>query len=272
MIAARGVQLLSSLLDVPVQLALVLSLAASTIANDPPRPLPASEAASQASQAALVPQPLEGPFRFGEGMWLRALKESPPDQDARDYSGSIFKTSGGRYYVPAAAERRRILKARGDGALASRVARAFAQSNARTLALALRRAPSAGELYIAHVFGPEAAINLIQLAEAKPREAAAKHLPELAHAAPGLLGALGAPLTLAQVYKQLTAPLQQQQPSNVGSMPGERASEKAKGALLYLKPTIGVVVHRAAVLSALQSQAVAWRAAVSAAKSPPPPQ
>jgi hypothetical protein len=139
------------------------------------------------------------------------------------------------------------------------------------LALALRRAPSAGELYIAHVFGPEAAINLIQLAEAKPREAAAKHLPELAYVAPGLLGALGAPLTLAQVYKQLTAPLQQR-PSDVGSIPGERASEKAKGALLYLKPTIGVVVHRAAVLSALQSQAVAWRAAVSAAKSPPPPQ
>jgi len=265
------VQLLSSLLDVPAQLALVLSLAASTAASDPPRPPAASEAASPASQAALVPQPLVGPFRFGAGVWLRALKESPPDQDAHDFSGSIFKTSGGRYYVPAATERRRILKARRDGALARRVARAFAQSNARTLGAALHRAPSAGELYIAHVFGPEAAINFIQLAEAKPHDAAAKHVPELARAAPGLLNAHGAPLTLAQVYKQLTDPLRQL-PSNVGPMAEERASENSKGALLYLKPTVGEPMFRAAILTALRSQAVAWRAAVSTAESAPPPQ
>jgi hypothetical protein len=263
------VQLLSSLLDVPAQLALVLSLAASTVANDPPSAPAASEVA--ASQVALVAQPLVGPFRFGEGMWLRALKESPPVQDAPDYSGSIFRTSGGRYYVPAASERRRILNARGDAALASRVARAFARSNARALRFALRRAPSAGELYIAHIFGPEAAINFIQLAEAKPGASAARHVPELARAAPGLLVAHGAPLTLAQVYKRLTDPLRQH-PRNVGSMPGAPASEPASGAWLYLKPTLGEQEYRAAMLAALRSQAVAWRAAVGNAKSAQPPQ
>jgi hypothetical protein len=212
-----------------------------------------------------------GPFRFGERMWLRALKETPPDQDANDYSGSIFKTSGGRYYVPAAAERRRILTARRDAALAGRVARAFALSNAQRLGFALRRPPSAGELYIAHVFGPEAAINFIQLAEAKPDDAAAKHVPELAQAAPSLLNAHGTPLTLAQVYKQLTDRLPRR-PSDVGSKPSEPAQEHSSRRLLYLKPTLGETIYRAAVLSALRSQAVAWRAAVSGAKSPPPRQ
>ena len=228
--------------------------------------------ASPASQAALVPQPLVGPFRFGEGMWLRALKESPPDQDAHDYSGSIFKTSGGRYYVPAAAERRRILKARRDAALARRVARAFAQSNARALGVALRRPPSAGELYIAHVFGPEAAINFIQLAEAKPRrrrrQARARARPGRARAPQRAWRAPHARASLQAVDRSAAAAPEQCRLHGRGAP----ASKPASGALLYLKPTLGEPVYRAAIVTALRSQAVAWRAAVSAAKSAPPPQ
>ncbi len=130
---------MSSLIDVPAQLALLLQLAAATAGSAGPGPQPAVEAAIPASQTAIVLAPLEGPFRFSERIWLRALKEGVPGPDTAEIAGSIFRTSSGRYYVPAAAERSRILRARGDTELAARVARAFAQRNAERMSVALRR-------------------------------------------------------------------------------------------------------------------------------------
>jgi hypothetical protein len=124
------VTLLSSLLDVPAQLALVLSLAASTAGNEPPT-APVAETAAPAASIAVTPERLEGPLRFGERAWLRALKEAPTEAGADSYAARIFITSGGRFYIPTAVERRRILDARHDAALAARVARTFAESNAR---------------------------------------------------------------------------------------------------------------------------------------------
>jgi hypothetical protein len=265
------VKLLSSLLEVPAQLALALSLAASAAGDDRQGALNTAEAAAPASHVALVPQPLEGPFRFSEGSWLRALKEGLPDKDAQVYSGRIFKTSGGRYYVPAAAERGQILEARWDAALAARVARAFAERNARVLRAALRRPASAGDLYIAHVFGPEAAMSFIRLVLAKPDEAAAKHMPELAQAAPALLSAGGAPLSLAQLYKRLTDPLKEWS-RGVGSTAQKGAAHSLRQASRDLKPTVADTVQRAAASRVAVSQAAAWRPEISAATQAAPPQ
>ena len=261
---------MSSLLEVPAQLALALSLAAATVGDDGKGALhPAGAAPS--SQAALAPQPLEGPFRFGEGIWLRALKEALPDKDAHGYWGRIFKTSGGRYYVPAAAERRQILQARWDAALAARVARAFAERNAQVMSSALRRPATAGDLYIAHVFGPEAATSFIRLAHAKPDEAAAKHMPELAQAAPALLSPGGVPLTLAQLYQRLTESLKER-PRGFGSMAGKRAGDPSRQALRALKPTVGETVQRLAASRVAVSDRAAWRPEISATAQAAPRQ
>ena len=127
-----GVKLLSSLFEVPAQLALVLTLAASGPGDGAPgAPPPVETAPIGSTQVLLRSGPLEGPYRFSESSWLRALREDlPADGTLGAYSGRIFKTSGGRYYVPPVAERRPILAARANADLAARAAEAFAADNA----------------------------------------------------------------------------------------------------------------------------------------------
>ncbi len=253
---------MSSLLEVPAQLALVLTLAASGPgAGTPPAPPPAKSALGSA-QSLLDLQPLEGPYRFSASNWLRALHEDLPAGEAQaDYAGRIFKTSGGRYYVPAAAERRRILVARANAALAAHAAQAFAAVNAVRMQGALGRPASAGDLYIAHVFGPEAAIGFIRLAEARPNEPAAKQMPGLAQSAPELLRTSGAPLTLAQLYKRLTEPLRRFARSS-GVLAALRARASRQAAALALKPTIAEASQPSAAPP--RGEARAWHAEVSA--------
>jgi hypothetical protein len=221
----------SSLLDVPAQLALVLYLAAATVAGEPATAPVATAIAPTASASPLLAQPLSGPLRFSESMWLKALKDGNGG-GAREYAEAIFQTSSGRYYVPAEADRRRILAGRENAELAGRIAHDLALSNARHLAGALRRAPTPGDLYLAHVFGAEAAVAFIELTIAEPNADAAKHLPELAQDAPALLSVGRTPLTLAQLYIRLTAGLRQR-PPELASLPGGGATTH-----LALKPTV----------------------------------
>ncbi len=262
---------MSSLIDIPAQLALVLQLTAAAAGGAAPSPQPAAEALTPASQGTLVLATLDGPFRFSERNWLRALKEGVQGEDAADFSGSIFQTSSGRYYVPAAAERSRILEARRDDAMAGRVARAFADRNAERIGHALQRSPRAGELYLAHVFGPEAAISFIKLAEAKPGDSALARMPELAQSAPEILGADGATLTLQQAYKRLVDPLDTR-PAGVGLLPAASASDRAILATLILKPTLAYTSRRGARSPVLVSDALTRRAEPAAVTPGAPPQ
>jgi hypothetical protein len=223
--------LVSSLLDVPAHLALVLYLAAATVAGEPAKVPVVAAPAPTAAAAPLIAQPLAGPLRFSETMWLKALKDGT-DSETREYAAAIFQTSSGRYYVPAEADRRRIIAARESTELAGRIAHDLALSNARHLAVALRRAPTPGDLYLAHVFGAEAAAAFIELTIAAPNADAAKHLPELAQDAPALLSVGRTPLTLAQLYIRLTAGLRQR-PPELASFAGGGATTH-----LALKPTV----------------------------------
>jgi hypothetical protein len=180
-------------------------------------------------------------------MWLRALKEDLP-RDAHGYAQGIFRTSGGRYYVPRQTERRAILAARDDGALAARAARAFARSNARALRASLGRTPTAGDLYVAHLFGPEAAAHLIARARSHPGELATNYAPELAEKAAELFGARKRSLTLVQLYTKLTEPL---------------AHIKARA--IPPEPSIADLLQRGATWGALRPNAVAWPTEISSA-------
>jgi hypothetical protein len=226
------------------------------VAGEPAR-APAVAAAS-AVAIPLVAQPLAGPLRFSEAMWLKALKDGASGSDKQEYAAAIFQTSSGRYYVPAEAERWRILAARENADLAGRIAHTFAQSNARQLAVALRRAPTPGDLYLAHIFGPEATAAFIELVVAKPHADAARYLPELAQGAPALFTVGRTPLTLAQLYIRLTAALRQR-PPEFAALAGSGTTAR-----LVLKPTV-VDTHVAVPEPPLQPESELWQAEVSAA-------
>ena len=242
-----GVQPVTSLLDVPAHLALALSLAAATAASEPARGSIA-EAPPPVAAAAFLPEPVAGPYRFSERMWLRALKDDLP-RDAHIYAHAIFRTSGGRYYVPRPAERTEILAARDDATLAARAARALGRSNAHKLRTRLGRAPSVGELYIAHLYGPEAAAKLILRVRSHPDEPLAQFAPELAAKAGELFGERPRDFTLAKLYAKLTTPL---------------ARIKAPAS----EPSLADLLQRGPSWGALRSNGVAWQAEVSSASPP----
>lgn len=208
-------------------------------------------------------------MRFSAGIWLRALKEGAPGNEVSDFSRSIFRTSGGRYYAPAAAERPRILAARRDATLAAHVARAFARRNAQRMRAALHKSVTAGDLYIAHLFGPEAAAEFIKLVAAQPGEPAATHLPKLQRAAPAVLYARAGALTLAQFYERLTDPLSKW-PRGVSAAPPARS--QLRHAHLHIKPTLTEPLQRAVPASVVLSEAGRWPSSISTTRSAPPPQ
>lgn len=235
---------LSSLFDVPAQLAMLLSLAASSAG-----PEPAAAVLDTVVPADVMPLfgPLEGPLRMGERSWLRALHENPAEAEA--IGGRVFVTSGGRYYVPTAAARNRILEARADPAIATRVARAAAEHNAARMHAVLHRKPTAGDLYIAHVFGPEAAISLLRAAGEAPEAELQKRFPALAAGTAAMEPGLPAPVTVGQLYRRLAGAV----------------SEPPRLVAIGLRPTLAEEPRPIAAPE--ESSSVDWQANVNVAKA-----
>ncbi len=77
------------------------------------------------------------------------------------YADAITKTDDGRYVVADPAMRREIMALRQDPTANSLMAGIFTNSNAKHLTNKLGRAPSDGELYIAHFMGANGAARLI---------------------------------------------------------------------------------------------------------------
>ena len=71
---------------------------------------------------------------------------------------------------------------------------------------ALHRAPTAGDLYIAHVFGATTAISLLDTVGRDPDAAFDKRFPELAGAA-ALSAEIKGPITVGQFYRRLSGAL-----------------------------------------------------------------
>ena len=195
-----GVPRLSSLFEIPAQLAMLLSLAASTAGHD--APVEASK--SFPTSVPELVEPIEGPLRFTERGWMRALYENQAQADG--LGARIFVTSGGRYYVPVASDRRRILETRQNAEIASRVTSAAAVRHVSRIRSALKRAPAAADLYVAHVFGSETAISLIREVGRAPDAPLKESFPVLA-ALPEVQQGNGAPPTVGQFYRRLSAAL-----------------------------------------------------------------
>ena len=188
-------------LDLPQHLMMVLSLAAATVRAEPPgspAPQPAAATAIHQTRLAAGTGPREGPYRFSEQVWLRALKELPATPGGEQDRELIFVTSSGRYYVPAAGPRDLILAARHDPERAAAVARALAEDNARALQRETAVEATAADLYVAHMAGRPTALALVKLAKTQPQAQVAKVLPALLAALPQLAHPGAKPLTIGE--------------------------------------------------------------------------
>ncbi|HXW27026.1 MAG TPA: transglycosylase SLT domain-containing protein [Xanthobacteraceae bacterium] len=147
-----------------------------------------------------------GLFQFIDQTWLATVKQSGPSLGYGRYAGAITHTSSGRYVVRNAAMRRQIMNLRFDPTANAMMAGAFTQRNAQRLAHSLGRAPTDGELYIAHFLGQSGAAKLIATAENAPQARAASLFPHAARANHSIFfNKHGGARTTAEVYSALVA-------------------------------------------------------------------
>jgi hypothetical protein len=147
----------------------------------------------------------KGLYQFIEQTWLATLKQAGPALGLGDYSAAIVQGADGRYGVPDPAARAAVMRLRGDPSASAKVAGVFTRGNEARLAAALGRAPSQGELYIAHFLGPGGASRLIGAATSQPQTSAAAMFPAAAAANRSIFyDHSGSPRSVAAVYAKLT--------------------------------------------------------------------
>ena len=148
-----------------------------------------------------------GLYQFIQQTWLATMKQAGPALGYGRYADAITMTASGQYQVSDPALRNEILNLRTDPAANAAMAGAFTQANAAALSDRLGRAPSEGELYIAHFLGAGSAARLINLAASNPNAKAAEFFPEAAQANSPIFydRATGTARSVAQVRNILTA-------------------------------------------------------------------
>ncbi len=157
-------------------------------------------------QAGASTSSARGLFQFIEQTWLATMKQSGPALGYGRYAAAITKTASGHYEVKNAALRGEILRLRNDPTANAVMAGAFTKANAALLTQRLGRAPSEGELYIAHFLGAGGAARLITLAAGNPNANATDFFGNAAHANSSIFyDQAGAPRSVAQVRDVLTA-------------------------------------------------------------------
>ena len=147
-----------------------------------------------------------GLFQFIDQTWLATVKQSGTSLGYGRYADAIKRTSSGRYVVPNGAMRRAVMNLRYDPSANAAMAGAFTNSNAARLAKSLGRAPTDGELYIAHFLGQTGAVKLISSAETAPQTDAARLFPNAARANRSIFfDKDGGARSSADVYRALVA-------------------------------------------------------------------
>ena len=148
----------------------------------------------------------KGLFQFIDQTWLTTLKESGSALDYGRYADAIVQTPSGHHTVPDPAMRQQIMALRDDPAANAAMAGAFTQQNAAVLRQRIGRAPSEGDLYVAHFLGAGGASQLINLANQSPGTTAASAFPNAAKANPSIFyDRQGRARSASEVYHVLVA-------------------------------------------------------------------
>lgn len=124
-----------------------------------------------------------GLFQFIDSTWLDMVRRHGSAHGLGQYAAALQQGAD-------SATRRDILALRADPEISARMAGEFVRENAEALQARLGRAPSAGELYAAHVMGAGGAARLIEAA-AQGATNAASLFPREAAANRGLFFANG---------------------------------------------------------------------------------
>ena len=142
-----------------------------------------------------------GLFQFLDQTWLGTLKHAGPGLGYGQYADAISVNSMGRYEVQNPWLRQQILNLRNDPNANALMAGAFTRWNENWLAAHFNRAPTEGELYLAHFLGAQGATKLIGLAQSSPQASAAEVFPRAAGANRSIFyDRQGEPRSVAQVY------------------------------------------------------------------------
>ncbi len=111
----------------------------------------------------------QGLYQFIDQTWLATMKRSGPALGLGQFSAAIVQGPDGRFDVPDTGSRDAIMKMRSNPRVSAMMAGAYASNNAAQLTDGLGRAPSEGELYIAHFLGSDGANRLIGAALSAPQ-------------------------------------------------------------------------------------------------------
>lgn len=145
-----------------------------------------------------------GLFQFVEQTWLTTLKRHGAAHGYARYANLIQEGADGRYRVEGHEARQAVMDLRFDPHAASVMAASLANDHAAYLRGRTGREPTGGELYAAHFLGPQGSARLIEAYNANPNASAAAFFPDAAAANHNVFYRGGRPLSVAQVYADLS--------------------------------------------------------------------
>ncbi|WP_375459765.1 lytic transglycosylase domain-containing protein [uncultured Enterovirga sp.] len=147
-----------------------------------------------------------GLFQFIEQTWLGLVKSDGDRLGLAEQAKAVTARGDGTLTVADPATRQALLDLRKDPQLASVMAGTLTRQNRDALVAATGRAPSPGELYMAHVLGARGAAELIATTRADPSRVAALDFPDAARANRGIFFDRGGrPRGAGEVYQAITS-------------------------------------------------------------------
>lgn len=123
-----------------------------------------------------------GLFQFTEQTWLKMIKDHGHEFGLHREAAQIAKEPSGRLSIRHPKAEKHVLNLRYNAEIASQMAAKLTQYNAESLRKGLGRAPSNGELYIAHFLGAGGAIKLIENTNQAPQQRADRNFASAARA------------------------------------------------------------------------------------------
>jgi hypothetical protein len=209
-----------------------------------------------------------GLFQFIEQTWLGTVKEAGASLGYGRYANAISRTNSGRYVVADPSMREEILRLRQDPAANAVMAGVLTKSNAAVLSQKLGRAPTDGELYIAHFLGAKGAAKLIGQSEQQPGTKATTIFPGAARANRSVFfDKDGRPRNVAEVSAELSNRFQVARAKQSAPVAVAQSAPVAAPPAIVAKP---IPVAMAAPVAATKSVATANPLAIPPAASVAP--
>ena len=146
-----------------------------------------------------------GLFQFLDQTWLATLKQHGAKYGYARYADLIQQGPSGHYYVNGPEARATVMDLRLDPHASALMAGELAADHAAYLRGRVGREPTAGELYVAHVLGPQGSAKLIDAVRISPTASAPALFPDAASSNRGIFYRAGRAATVTEVYANLTS-------------------------------------------------------------------